>query len=64
MRERANLKGVRNLTLDQLAKVKKLNEASLDEDLLQKAQATYPYLFELPKRELKAEKSQDNFLPS
>jgi len=42
----ANLEGVKNLTIDQLSKVKTLYNAKIDEDLLIPLKEQYPALFE------------------
>ncbi len=47
----ANLKGAKNLTIDQLSKVKTLYDAKLDEELLIPLKEKYPALFEKPKDE-------------
>jgi Uncharacterized low-complexity proteins len=45
----ANLEGAKNLTIDQLSKVKTLYNAKLDEELLIPLKEKYPTLFEKPK---------------
>jgi hypothetical protein len=46
--EGADLEGARNLSLDQLSKVKTLYNAELDEDLRRQLEEEYPALFEKP----------------
>jgi hypothetical protein len=44
----ADLRGVRNLTLDQLSEVKSLYGARLDPELMEQVQEKYPHLLEEP----------------
>jgi len=46
--EEANLKGAKNLTIDQLSQVKTLYNAELDPELERPLREKYPYLFEEP----------------
>ena len=46
--EYANLQGVRNLTIEQLSKVKTLYKAELDSDLQEKIRKDYRHLLEVP----------------
>lgn len=47
----ANLVGAKNLTIEQLSKVKTLNEAKLDPELMEEIERKYPHLLEEPKEE-------------
>ena len=47
----ANLKGAKNLTIDQLSKVKTLYKAKLDKELEIPLREKYPALFEVPRNE-------------
>ena len=47
--EGANLEGARNLSFDQLSRVKTLYDTKLDEELLIPLKKKYPALFEEPK---------------
>jgi uncharacterized protein YjbI with pentapeptide repeats len=47
--EEANLQGARNLTVEQLCKVRKLYKAKLDSELLEQIKEKYPHLLEMPK---------------
>jgi uncharacterized protein YjbI with pentapeptide repeats len=46
--QKADLKGAKNLTIEQLSKVKTLYEAELDEELLIPLKKKYPALFDKP----------------
>lgn len=45
----ANLQGAKNLTIEQLSKVKTLYEATLDSSVMEQIQKRYPHLLEKPK---------------
>ncbi len=45
----ANLKEVKNLTIEQLAGAKTLYQAKLDPELIKRIKKNYPYLLEEPK---------------
>jgi hypothetical protein len=47
----ANLEAARNLTMDQLSKVKTLYKAKLDPELEAQVKEKYPWLLEEPKKE-------------
>jgi uncharacterized protein YjbI with pentapeptide repeats len=46
--EGANLEGARNLSFDQLSKVKTLHGTKLDQEILKPLKKKYPALFEVP----------------
>ena len=46
--EEAKLEGARNLSLDQLSRVKTLYDTKLDEQLLRSLKEKHPALFEVP----------------
>jgi hypothetical protein len=47
----AELRGVKNLTVEQLRKVKTLYQAQLDPELEEQMKEDYPHLLEKPKDE-------------
>jgi hypothetical protein len=45
----ADLIGVKNVSIDQLSKVKTLYQAKLDTDLMEQVKRCYPHLLDKPK---------------
>jgi uncharacterized protein YjbI with pentapeptide repeats len=56
--QEANLEGTINLTIDQLAMVKTLYKAKLDDELMKQVKEKYPHLLKDPKKELEDSKKE------